>query len=182
MLEEIAEAQEVMSESLEASLSQSLEKFSEDEMKVAEQLKLETDVSAQTAEAAMDQYLQGTPPVTAHNAAVERRSSESWQKLGLRGSLESSLSWWRGNEDSFPQEEPLEEQTAADTARSLGPGGRIRRSIRLVSEASGRASNRSSAQPMLEKIERVRIQEATAEVMRFQLYKQLSRAKVSTLI
>jgi hypothetical protein len=162
-----------MCESLEASLSLSLEAFCGTQLQEIAQLKQEAEQMTENAESSMSKYLNG-------RNAPEMTSIETWNKISEQVSSQvgSTISKWKAGSDG---------RTGSD-----GRMGSAMKSWRgKVDEAGStlrRGRNKTDVDPALAlatttanlrlSLEHIRLAQASAELKRFQLLKQLISIKV----
>jgi hypothetical protein len=163
VLNEVAEAQMSMCESLEASLAQSLEAFASIELKEATQLREEAEELTQVSEESLGKYLNGKKNPERERSRTPGRNED------LGGALGSLKGWARTASSEFDNS---------------------RRGSMSLNSASVHSGASSSVEPgfvsatvaanLRDNLEQMRLSQANAELKRFQLLKRLDSIKVRT--
>lgn len=204
MLDEIADAQILMCESLEASLSLTLEAFANVELNEATRVKIEAEKQTNVAEALLARYLQrgpllleraasGSGAVNVGNSAVTSSTvvddfnaavSSNWHKISDQVGVSSffrSSTYGRSSSDFVD----------SDTGRANHKG---KRKTSTSSKKSGNSTDEHTsgdhnnkcdnvqsafaAASMRKMLEEIRLAHANAELSRFHLLRRLDSLKV----
>ena len=163
VLDEVADAQISMCESLEASLSLSLEAFIGTELEEANRLKEEAEEMTESAEVAFAKYLHGKNAQNSNVTESDQGSTvPSWNKIsegvgnqlgriGIATTNDSSLS-------------PLKGRKAKNNSSN--------------DKSKDPADKAVSAACLRQNLEEIRLSQANAELKRFQLLKHVDALKV----
>uniref|UniRef100_A0A7S4HYM5 Arf-GAP domain-containing protein n=1 Tax=Odontella aurita TaxID=265563 RepID=A0A7S4HYM5_9STRA len=166
VLDEVADAQMQMCESLEASLSQTLEAFAGVELQEATRLRSEADLMTETSEESFAKYLHGRHPERANTEEqIQRVVGKVVDPVNQFGSkIESTFkNWSRANSD------------VDDSGHGRGSGkGRGKNRNKEEDPAFAHAA---AAAGLRHNLEQIRLAQATAELKRFQLLKRLDSLK-----
>lgn len=158
-----------MCESLEASLSLSLDAFCGTQLHEVAQLKQEAELMTENAESSLSRYLNGrhAPDVT---------SADSWSKINDQISTQvgSTFHKWKAGTDGRMG-------TAIKNWRYKDDGSMSRRSRSKVDADPTLVMATLTANLRLS-LEQIRLAQASAELKRFQLLKQLISIKVGTML
>ncbi len=182
VLDEIADAQLLMVESLEASLSLSLETFIGTELEQAEKLKMEAEEMTESAENAFAKYLHGKNAeksgigmgILMDTAEQAQTVASSWNKLseGVGNQLGRI-----GISTKDPNQEQNNNQgSSTSPLRRLRKKGGNAGNEKVTGEPVDKAIYAANLKQNLEEI---RLAHANAELKRFQLLKHLDALKVS---
>ena len=167
VLDEIADAQMLMCESLEASLSLSLEAFIGTELQQATKLKNEAEEMTESAEAAFAKYLHGK---NAQNSSPSTDSEQSSSAV--------SSSWNKISEGVGNQLGRIGISTASSGEGSPRRGkGRANGSDKTAKNDP--VDKAIFAANLKQNLEEIRLEQANSELKRFQLLKHLDALKVS---
>lgn len=175
VLDEIANAQMVMCESLEVSLSQTLEAFAGAEFQEAHRLRDEADVLTEAAEESFAKYLHGRHQ---ERSNTEEQISKAMQVAStqfgaaLKGFARSGSGV--GSEDGGSGAG----SAAPGTPRKHRSGG-LRRSKSTNPDEDPAVAHAAAAANLRQNLEQIRLAQANAELKRFQLLKKLDSLKVS---
>jgi len=164
VLDEIADAQISMCESLEASLSLSLEAFCGTQLQEVAQLKQEAEQMTENAENSVSKYLNG-------RHAADMTSAETWNRISEQVGTQvgSTLQKWKTGTDGRMG-------SAIKNWRNKDDGGSARRS-RSKAEADPAIVVATTTANLRLNLEQIRLAQANAELKRFQLLKQLINIK-----
>eukprot|EP00550_Attheya_septentrionalis_P000770 CAMPEP_0198288334 /NCGR_PEP_ID=MMETSP1449-20131203/6861_1 /TAXON_ID=420275 /ORGANISM="Attheya septentrionalis, Strain CCMP2084" /LENGTH=818 /DNA_ID=CAMNT_0043986447 /DNA_START=165 /DNA_END=2621 /DNA_ORIENTATION=+ len=165
VLNEVAEAQMSMCESLEASLAQSLEAFASIELKEATQLRAEAEELTQVSEESLSKYLNGKYPER-ERSKTPGRNAERPDKLELGGALGSLKGWARSASSDY---ENGRRGSLASVNNSNHSGASSPVEPGFVSA--------TVAVNLRDNLEKMRLSQANAELKRFQLLKRLDSIK-----
>lgn len=170
MLDEVADAQMSMCESLEASLSLSLEAFIGTELEEATRLKNEAEEMTESAETAFAKYLHGK---NAHNSSSNASSGE----------MDVSSSWNKISEGVGNQLGRMGIASSKGNDVSMSPArGRKSKNIANLDKSKDPADKAVSAAYLRQNLEEIRLAQANAELKRFQLLKHVDALKVCLYI
>jgi hypothetical protein len=189
-LDEVADAQMSMCESLEASLSLSLETFIGTELEEATRLKNEAEEMTDTAETGFAKYLHGKNSASAsytaassvstsfnagdfhHDNQSTTSSINSWNKIseGVGNQLgRMGLSTDNVNSNSYNQ----------SNDKSLSPKGRKSKNNQSSLDKQTDPMDKAiEAACLRQNLEEIRFSQASAEMKRFQLLKHVDALKV----
>jgi len=170
VLDEVADAQVQMCESLEASLSLSLEAFAGTELKEAIQLRGEAEQMTDGAESAFSKYLHGrhSPSATSAEEQLQNVATTSWNKLSDQvGSQFGSTfkSWGRTGSDGLPNDKVSALRSGRD------------RGNKASNEKDSATAQAAAAANLRLNLEQIRLAQANAELKRFQLLRRLDSLK-----
>ena len=165
ILDEIADAQMLMCESLEASLSLSLEAFIGTEIVSSGKLKTEAEEMTENAEASFAKYLHGK---NAHHSSA---SSDYDQSTGAVSSSWNKISEGVGNQLGRIG---LSGGNEASSPKRKGKGNGHDKKGEPIDKALYAANLRQN-------LEEIRLGQANSELKRFQLLKHLDALRVSVL-
>ncbi len=191
VLDEIADAQLLMVESLEASLSLSLETFIGTELEQAQKLKLEAEEMTESAENAFAKYLHGKNAeksgigmgILMDTAEQAQTVASSWNKLseGVGNQL-GRMGISTGGNNNGNKDPHQEQHNNQGSTSSSSP-------LRRLRKKGGNAGNdKGTGEPvdkaiyaanLKQNLEEIRLSQANAELKRFQLLKHLDALKVS---
>lgn len=160
VLDEIADAQMLMCESLEASLSLSLENFIGNELQQAGTLKSEAEEMTENAEIAFAKYLHGKNSYGSAAATEQEPVASSWNKISEGVGTQLGR---MGISTSNSNDSPLRKKS-----KEVGKE-------KLNSESVDKAI---CAANLRQNLEDIRLGQANSELKRFQLLKHLDALKV----
>ena len=154
-----------MCESLEASLSLSLEAFCGTQLQEVVQLKQEAEQMTENAENSVSKYLNG-------RYAADMTSAETWNRISEQVGTQvgSTLQKWKTGTDGRMG-------SAIKNWRNKDDGGSARRS-RNKADADPAIVVATTTANLRHNLEQIRLAQANAELKRFQLLKQLINIKV----
>jgi len=164
VLDDIADAQILMSETLEASLSLSLETFISTELQQASKLKTEAEEATDSAEAAFSSYLHGKSNMMNNNVAEDTAILSSWNKIseGVGNQLgRIGISSNKNTNDS------------SISSKSFNGN-------RIPSEKNEHLEKALYAANFRQNVEEIRLSQADAELKRSKLIDHLDSLKVSS--
>jgi hypothetical protein len=165
VLDEIADAQVQMCETLETSMSTALEAFCGTQLPEVSQLKAEAEQMTEAAENSFSRYLNG------RNAADI--AGDSWNKLSdqVGQQIGSTFGKWKaGNEP------------ASQTGSNFKSNSSAHRRPRAKPDADPALVMATTSANLKLSLEQIRLAQAAAELKRFQLLKKLVSIKVSWTI
>lgn len=183
VLDEVAVAQMQMCESLEASLSLTLEVFALEEIKETTHLKTEAEVITGNAEASFGRYLNGKHAQNYNSSEVDQISggavSSSWNKLSE--SVGSQLGFKNFTKNPSPDESDTigDSVGVITSSRANANSGRNKRRSKstIVDQKDEQFEKAIAAANLRENLENVRLTLANSELRRFQLLKRLDSLK-----
>lgn len=174
VLDEIANAQMVMCESLEVSLSQTLEAFAGAEFQEAHRLRDEADVLTEAAEESFAKYLHGRHQ---ERSNTEEQISKAMQVASNQ--FGAALKGFARSGSGVGSDE------GGSGAGSAAPGtprkhrsGGLRRSKSTNPDEDPAVAHAAAAANLRQNLEQIRLAQANAEMKRFQLLKKLDSLKV----
>lgn len=187
ILESLASSQLSMCQSIEASLSLSLEAFAGVELNEATRLKSEVDVMEESAESSFGKYLHGRHSERATLMGVgegmeslldekdQQNLAVSWNKLSDH--VGSQFKSW--SRTSSVNEETESQRGGKFNIRKLGGGGGNAQGDKKVEEKDPALLAAEAAANLRHSLESIRLAQANAELKRFQLLRRLDSIKVS---
>lgn len=177
VLDEIANAQMVMCESLEVSLSQTLEAFAGAEFQEAHRLRDEADVLTEAAEESFAKYLHGRHQ---ERSNTEEQISKAMQVASTQ--FGAALKGFGRSGSGVGADD-----NNGSGAGGAGPGtprkhrsGGLRRSKSTNPDEDPAVAHAAAAANLRQNLEQIRLAQANAELKRFQLLKKLDSLKVSS--
>jgi len=182
VLDEIADAQVQMCETLEASLAHSLEAFCGTEVQDVTQLKAEAEHMTESAENSFSKYFNGRNALSSGGAD----STEKWNKLSdqVSGGISSTFNKWRTAGIMGGEDNPSFGMSSAAASGGSGSGGGIkhltntrRRPRNKQAENDPELVVAATAANLRLTLEQIRLAQASAELKRFQLLKRLVSIK-----
>ena len=188
ILESLASSQLSMCQSIEASLSLSLEAFAGVELNEATRLKSEVDVMEDSAETSFGRYMHGRHSERATLLGVgegmenlldekdQQNLAVSWNKLSDH--VGSQFKNW--SRASSTNEETESQRGGKFNIRKLGGGGNNSQADgKKVEEKDPALCAAEAAANLRHSLETIRLAQANAELKRFQLLRRLDSIKVS---
>lgn len=196
VLDEIANAQMVMCESLEMSLSQTLEAFAGAEFQEAHRLRDEADVLTEAAEESLAKYLHGRHQERSNtedqiSKAMQVASNQFGAALKGFAAARSASGVGGGGATSSPDDGDGGGagggSSTATTPRPNTPSrkhraGGLRRSRSSNADDDPTVAHAVAAANLRQNLEQIRLAQANAELKRFQLLKKLDSLKVRLFI
>ena len=186
ILESLASSQLQMCQSLEASLSLSLEAFVGEELNEATRLKSEVDAMEESAESSFGRYIHGRHSERATLLGVgkgmenlldekdHQALAHSWNKLSDH--VGSQFKNW--SRASSTNEEVESQRGGKFNIRKLGGGGGNAQGDKKVEEKDPVLAAAEAAANLRHNLEIIRLAQANAELKRFQLLRRLDSIKV----
>ena len=180
-MDEIANAQMVMCEALEVSLSQTLEAFAGTEFQEAHRLRDEADVLTEAAEESFAKYLHGRHQERSNteeqiSKAMQVASTQFGAALKGFGRSGSGV----GAEDNNGSGGVGGGGTGPGTPSRKHRSGGLRRSKSTNPDEDPAVAHAAAAANLRQNLEQIRLAQANAELKRFQLLKKLDSLKVSS--
>jgi len=187
VLDEIANAQMVMCESLEVSLSQTLETFAGIEYQETNRLRSEADVLTESAEEALAKYLHGRHP---ERTNTEEQISRVVQAVAT-SQVGSALKGWTRSGSALA-DEALALSGGGGGGGGTGSGsgttptasshkehrtGGLRRAKSSAADRDPSVAQAAAAASLKQNLEHIRLAQVGAELKRFQLLKKLDSLK-----
>ena len=196
VLDEIANAQMVMCESLEMSLSQTLEAFAGAEFQEAHRLRDEADVLTEAAEESLAKYLHGRHQERSNtedqiSKAMQVASNQFGAALkGFAAARSASGVGGGGATSSSDDGDGGGAGGGSSTATTPRPNtpsrkhraGGLRRSRSSNADEDPTVAHAVAAANLRQNLEQIRLAQANAELKRFQLLKKLDSLKVRLFI
>ena len=196
VLDEIANAQMVMCESLEMSLSQTLEAFAGAEFQEAHRLRDEADVLTEAAEESLAKYLHGRHQERSNtedqiSKAMQVASNQFGAALkGFAAARSASGVGSGGATSSSDDVNGGDAGGGSSTATMPRPNtpsrkhraGGLRRSRSSNADEDPTVAHAVAAANLRQNLEQIRLAQANAELKRFQLLKKLDSLKVRLFI
>ena len=197
ILDEVADAQVSMCQSLEASLSLSLEAFAGVELNEATRLRTEADVMADNAESSFSKYMHGRHSERANmaggvggsdglgmaismDAMEEQNLVAAWNKLSDHVGSQFK-SWNRGNSEESGGTNSSGEGNGAMKSGGAKLGSRLRdrmqRGKEEEPEKDPALATAEAAANLRHNLEQIRLAQANSELKRFQLLRRLESIK-----
>eukprot|EP00538_Stauroneis_constricta_P004203 CAMPEP_0119553858 /NCGR_PEP_ID=MMETSP1352-20130426/6499_1 /TAXON_ID=265584 /ORGANISM="Stauroneis constricta, Strain CCMP1120" /LENGTH=872 /DNA_ID=CAMNT_0007600341 /DNA_START=91 /DNA_END=2709 /DNA_ORIENTATION=- len=171
MLDEIANAQEQMCVSFEATLVKSFEHFADVEYRTAVNLRDSAEEATETAEQIFAKFLNGRHAVSADGESGDAGTNDAWNKfseqVGNHGA--SFLSRFSNRNKRDPASSRAGKTNLSQSRSSIKP---TKSSASNIAEDPAAQKALSSANLRLT-LEQVRLHQASAELKRFQLLKHL---------
>eukprot|EP00571_Detonula_confervacea_P016988 CAMPEP_0172304842 /NCGR_PEP_ID=MMETSP1058-20130122/6213_1 /TAXON_ID=83371 /ORGANISM="Detonula confervacea, Strain CCMP 353" /LENGTH=989 /DNA_ID=CAMNT_0013016231 /DNA_START=74 /DNA_END=3043 /DNA_ORIENTATION=+ len=205
ILDEVADAQVSMCQSLEASLSLSLEAFAGVELNEATRLRSEADVMSENAESSFSRYMHGRHSERANMAAgIGGDMIGSSGGMGSGGSMamdaldqQNFVTSWNKLSDHVGSQFKNWNRTTSNESASSGEGGneqvatkggepgrrlknlrdRINRGKDDENEKDPALATAEAAANLRHNLEQIRLTQANAELKRFQLLRRLDSIK-----
>jgi hypothetical protein len=163
VLDDIADAQILMSETLEASLSLSLETFISTELNHASQLKADAEEATVSAEAAFSSYLHGKSNTMNNSAAEDSAIVSPWNRIS------------EGVGNQLGRMGISSKNNLNDSSNN----GKTFNSYHISSEKGDYLEKVLYAANLREHIEEIRLSQADAELKRSKVLDHLDSLKVS---
>jgi hypothetical protein len=162
-----------MCESLEASLSLSLEAFCGTQLQEVSQLKQEAEQMTENAESSMSKYLNG-------RNAPDMTSTESWNKISEQVSSQvgSTFSKWKAGSDVRTGSDGRMGSAMKSWRGKVDEAGSNIRRGRSKTDVDPALALATTTANLRLTLEQIRLAQASAELKRFQLLKQLISIKV----
>mmetsp|Transcript_9242 Transcript_9242/g.13860 ORF Transcript_9242/g.13860 Transcript_9242/m.13860 type:complete len:924 (-) Transcript_9242:1060-3831(-) len=197
ILDEVADAQVSMCQSLEASLSLSLEAFAGVELNEATRLRTEADVMADNAESSFSKYMHGRHSERANmaggaggsdglgmaismDAMDEQNLVAAWNKLSDHVGSQFK-NWNRGNSEESGGTNSSGDGNGAIKSGSAKLGSRLRdrmqRGKEEEPEKDPALATAEAAANLRHNLEQIRLAQANSELKRFQLLRRLESIK-----
>mmetsp|Transcript_22058 Transcript_22058/g.32847 ORF Transcript_22058/g.32847 Transcript_22058/m.32847 type:complete len:869 (-) Transcript_22058:3744-6350(-) len=171
VLDEIANAQVQMCESLEASLSGSLEAFCGTQLNEVAFLKAESETTTDAAEQSISRYLNGRH--------APDNGGDSWNKLSeqVGQQIGSTFGKWRSTSGGANDGGPSTNKYWRSGKGEETAASRVLRSSRSKSDADPNVVAATTAANLRLTLEQIRLAQTNAELKRFQLLKKLVSIK-----
>ena len=197
VLDEIANAQMVMCESLEMSLSQTLEAFAGAEFQEAHRLRDEADVLTEAAEESLAKYLHGRHQERSNtedqiSKAMQVASNQFGAALkgfaaarsasGVGGGAGTSSDDGDGGGSGAGGGSSTATTPRPNTPSRKHRAGGLRRSRSSNADEDPTVAHAVAAANLRQNLEQIRLAQANAELKRFQLLKKLDSLKVRLFI
>ena len=181
-MDEIANAQMVMCEALEVSLSQTLEAFAGTEFQEAHRLRDEADVLTEAAEESFAKYLHGRHQ---ERSNTEEQISKAMQVASTQ--FGAALKGFGRSGSGVGADDNNGSGSGVGGGGAAGPGtpgrkhrsGGLRRSKSTNPDEDPAVAHAAAAANLRQNLEQIRLAQGNAELKRFQLLKKLDSLKVS---
>lgn len=183
-----------MCQSLEASLSLSLEAFAGVELNEATRLRSEADAMSDNAESSFSKYMHGRHSERANvaggagnndvgsggmgismDALDQQNLANSWNKLSDHVGSQFK-NWSRAGSDGAGSNASGGEGNDSSGGKGGGPGGKLGRGKRVEKDPA--LATAEAAANLMHNLEQIRLAQANAELKRFQLLRRLDSIKV----
>ena len=203
VLDEIADAQILMCESLEASLSLALEAFANVELNEATRVKMEAEKQTQAAEAIHAKYLQRCPvlldraangvstsvsaiSVDDCSATVQAAVSSNWRNIsdqvGVSSFFRSGSNRASSSDNTDGRSRQYRRGTGSNSRNGAGGSSFSSGGEGGHNEKSHAVQTAVAAASMRKMLEEIRLAQAIAELKRFQLLRRLDSLKVRSVL